>query len=45
VTKILVWDLFSSADDSVRTETPGDLFPPTEEHHSRMARIPGKLII
>ncbi|RIA99477.1 hypothetical protein C1645_357996 [Glomus cerebriforme] len=43
VTKVRVWDLFSSADDAVRIGMSGDLFPSKENYHSHMARIPGSL--
>lgn len=43
VTKIMVWDLFSSADNAIRTGMTGDLFPLKENYHSHMARVPGVL--
>ncbi|GES92409.1 hypothetical protein GLOIN_2v848825 [Rhizophagus clarus] len=43
VTKIKVWDLFSSADNAIRTGMTGDLFPSKENYHSHIARVPGIL--
>ncbi|CAG8467528.1 19860_t:CDS:10 [Rhizophagus irregularis] len=43
VTKIMVWDLFSSADNAIRTGMTGDLFPSKENYHSHLARVPGVL--
>ncbi|RGB37031.1 hypothetical protein C1646_695712 [Rhizophagus diaphanus] len=43
VTKIMVWDLFSSADNAIRTGMTGDLFPSKENYHSHLARVPGAL--
>ncbi|CAG8502577.1 9378_t:CDS:10 [Funneliformis caledonium] len=43
VTKVKIWDLFSSSDDAVRTGMSGDLFPSKDNYHSHMARIPSKL--
>ncbi|CAG8590670.1 2898_t:CDS:10 [Funneliformis caledonium] len=44
VTKIIIWDLFSSAEDAIRIGSCNDLFPARKDFYSHLAKVPGQLL-
>ncbi|CAI2168588.1 18803_t:CDS:2 [Funneliformis geosporum] len=44
VTKIIIWDLFSSSEDAIRIGPCGDLFPARKDYYSHLAKVPGQLL-